>query len=164
MRPLTWMRAVRDSDLPTLTRTTAWAMGLRAGREGYCWPTYQQISDDIGQGRRTAIRHVGALVEAGWLMAAHRSNGHGDQSNSYLLTLPPTLWKTPRGGVSPDTPPVTPQTLGGVSPDTPQGVTPQTLRRVITNEVGTTSDTSPVDNPHLAAVIGLMGRQHRLPS
>lgn len=164
MRPLTWMRAVRDSDLPTLTKTTAWAIGLRAGKDSSCWPTYQQISDDIGQGRRTAIRHVAALIEAGWLMSAHRSNGHGDQSNSYLLSLPPDLWKTPRGGDSPDTPPVTPQTLGGVSPVTPQGVTPQTLRSRSPKEVQTTSDESPVDNRHLKAVINGLANRHRLPN
>ena len=158
------MRAVRDSDLPTELRTTAWAIGLRAGKDGSCWPTYQRIADDTTKSRRTAIRHIAALTAGGWLMPAHRSNGHGDQSNSYLLALPSALWKTRGGGDTRDTPPVTPVTPGGDTRDTPQEVTPVTPRRVITNEVGGTSHTSPVDNPHLAAVIGLMGRQHRLPN
>ena len=164
MKPLVWMRAVRDSDLPSTVRATAWAVGLRADQDGQCWPKYELIAQDIAASKSTAIRNVAVLRDQGWLLVAKRSNGHGQASNSYLLTTPPRgsthdtpgLWITPDSGES-----------RGSTHDTP-GVAPMTPRR------GSTHDTqkgmpnrseadTPVDNPHLAAVLRDLDRHHRIP-
>ena len=164
MKPLAWMRAIRDSDLPRTVVLTALTLGLRADRYGNCWPSYQQIADDAGCDKRDAIRRVRTLADAGWIMVAKRSNGHGSQSNSYQLTLPHTLWKTQGGGDTRPTPLVTPDPLGGDTRPTPQGVTPDPPRRVTPIEVSTTPALPPVDNRHLAAVVNLLAHQHRIPN
>lgn len=156
MKPLAWMRAVRDSDLPPTLKTTALMIGLRADVHGQCWPTYQQIADDAGADRRDIIRRVKDLREGGWLMIAGRSNGHGSQSNSYLLI-------TPAGGVSRPTPRVSVDPPGGVSRPTPQGVSVDPPRSVTPKEVSKPAQPTPVENPHLAAVINLMAKQHQVP-
>jgi Helix-turn-helix domain len=159
------MRAIRDSELPTLTKAVACAsIGLRAGSDGSCWPSYQQIAGDIGSNRRTAIRHVAALVRGGWLMVASRSNGHGSQSNSYFLSTPvPNLWITKGGSDAPVTPLVTPPSPASDSPVTPQGVTPQSPRSRSPKEVRNPPTLEPVENRHLKAVINGLADQHRIP-
>jgi biotin operon repressor len=156
------MRAVRDAGLPRTVLTVAWALALRADQQGCCWPSYQQLADDIGLDRSHTIRHVKHLREAGWLSVANRVNGHGHRSNSYQLTLP-NLWKTGQGsGPGATTLVALPPPPSGPSA-TPQGVAPAPPRREGVKEERRTSTTAPVDNRHLTALLHTMARQHRIP-
>lgn len=156
MRPLTWMRAVRDSDLPRDLKTTAWALGLRSGKDGRCWPSYETLAKDCGADRRDVIRRVSKLCEAGWIAKFERVNGHGHQSNLYLLT-------TPGGSDISPTPLVTPHPLGSDISPTPQGVTSHPPRRGREIEVSTTGDDTPVDSALIVAMLNGMANHHRIP-
>jgi len=162
MKPLVWMRRVRDADLPAPVLFTALAIGLRADVHGNCWPSYAQIAADVGTDRRHVIRRVNALREAGWLMVAPRANGHGSQSNSYILTVP-HLWTTEAGGGSQATPLVAQMTPPSGSRATPQGVAHKPPRRGTPKEVSTPRTAPAVDNRHLNAVISQLGRATRIP-
>lgn len=163
MKPLTWMRRLRGAGLPGPVLLTGWAIALRADQHGCCWPSYQQLAEDTGISRRTAIRNTQALQKAGWLMVVNRLNGHGYQANSYQLTTPPDLWKTQEGSDTHDTTLVTPMTPPSDTHDTSQEVTPMTPRREGVKEVSEPSTQPPVDNRHLAALINDLGRAARLP-
>lgn len=150
--------------MPKELRATALMIGLRADRYGNCWPSYEQIAADIRASRRTAIRHIHQLRDTGWLMTTRRSNGHGNQSNSYLLSTPHNLWKTQGGSDTHDTTLVTPTTPHGDTHVTPQVVTPMSPRRGIAQRSEDEPARQPVDNRHLKAVINGLTHQHRIPN
>lgn len=151
MKPYAWMRRVRDAeDLPAPAKLVAIAIGLRASQDGSCYPSYEQIAKDTGLVRRTAVTHTQRLVRDGWLLAIPRCNGHGHQSNIYQLV-------DNRVGVVQEMHQVVQEMhpLGGAR-DAPR-------RRIPKEEVAEPS-AEPVDNPALAAVLNLMGRQHLSPT
>lgn len=152
---MTWMRALRDSDLAPTTKLVGVMVALRSDKRGQSWPTYQLIAADCGTDRRHVIRRVKELRDAGWLIVAARSNGHGSQSNAYLLI-------TPTGGDTSATPLVTPQPPGGDTSATLQGVTPQPPRSDRPKEVREDMHTQPVDNPVLKAVINSLATSTRI--
>jgi hypothetical protein len=168
MRPLAWMRLIRESDLPHTTRCVAWAVGLRASRDGHCWPSYDRIAKDSGIHRTTAIRQVRVLLESGWLMSAQRGNGHGQQSNSYQLATPvdnsnrmaPEPVDNSQGVVAQDHQVVAHgYPLGGSTP-LPEEVLPNEVRQNPPAGLWTTDN----GNSHIAAVVNLMTNQHRIPN
>jgi DNA-binding transcriptional MocR family regulator len=163
VKPYVWMRLVRDSDLPAATRLVAIMIGLRAAKNGSCYPSYLRIAEDTGMHRSTVIRHVSALVASGWLFAVPRCNGHGHQSNAYQLMDARRLWITAAEN-APDIKKVVAQDDQVVAQDDPLGSRTGRPRRSIPKEEGKSSAADPVDNPALGAVISLLAHAHKIPS
>lgn len=153
MKPLIWMRLVRDSDLPTAARVVAWAVGLRADQHGACFPSYERIAQDTGIHRRSAIRHIKQLADTGWLIPIGRCNGHGHQSNMYQL-VDGRLWKT--GGVVTQDHPL-------VTQDHPPGSDTGPPIRGIAQRSEDQTPPATVDNQATAALLNGMARQRRIP-
>ena len=159
MTPHAWMRAVRGgSGLPPTVRLVAWAIGMRADRSGNCWPTYGRIAEDTGLHRVTVIRAMKELADGGWVHVVARANGHGDQSNSYLLTTP----QLSTGGSTGLPPPVA-QDYPGVAQDYPLGGSTGLPRSSSSNEVMPDNRSAAVDNRHLGSVIDAVSRRLRIP-
>lgn len=160
MRPFEWMRAVRDSGLPSHLKLVALVLGTRADRDGKCWPSYAQIAADCGIDKSHIIRYVSALCGEGWLTKLGRSNGHGSQSNVYLL-IKPVDNSTPSGAEA--TRGVALRPLGSGAEATPQGVALTPPRSSRPKEVSTTLHQPPVDNA-LQGILQKMARDHGVPS
>lgn len=60
----------------------------RADSEGHSYPGYTRIAEDVGFSRRTVIRAVEELVEAGLLIKTTRKIGDEYTSNEYILIHP----------------------------------------------------------------------------
>ncbi|MCO1337180.1 helix-turn-helix domain-containing protein, partial [Microbulbifer sp. OS29] len=55
-----------------------------------CWPSYNHVAEQCEINRRSAMRHVKALQEEGFLRIVHRRNGRDNSLNSsniFVLTL-----------------------------------------------------------------------------
>jgi helix-turn-helix protein len=159
MKPLTWMRLVRDNDANTATRKhIAYAVALRADVDGHCWPSYNTIAADTDLHRVTVIRHIDGLVSGGWLIKTPRANGHGSQSNAYLLSKPSIAnggsTELP-GGVAQDYHPSSTGLPGGLHRTTPWGVAQDYPEENASIEVKRA--------PALSAILNGMGRDHRIP-
>lgn len=159
VKPYVWMRLVRDSNLPPMTRAVAWAIGLRADRECNSWPSYQRLAKDTGMHRASVVRHIQLLAEAGWVMVVNRSNKHGQQSNSYMLMTPvdksaPSSTQRP-GVVAQDDGGSRTVRLPGGSHSATQKKSPIEERQSEDNGGGPSG--------HLAAVVGSIGKGMRMP-
>ncbi|MCW9717363.1 helix-turn-helix domain-containing protein [Avibacterium sp. 21-599] len=55
--------------------------------EGVCFPSYQHIADQCEITRRSAISHIEALIEMGWVEKKERKTKEGNTSNLYILHL-----------------------------------------------------------------------------
>ena len=58
-----------------------------ANDQGECWPSYQYIADQCEISKRSAMNHIEALLEAGFLTKTVRKGVKGNSSNVYLLNL-----------------------------------------------------------------------------
>ncbi|WKS98759.1 helix-turn-helix domain-containing protein [Gallibacterium salpingitidis] len=58
-----------------------------ANDNGVCFPSYQHIADQCEITRRSAISHIDALVEAGFVEKKERTTKDGNTSNLYILHL-----------------------------------------------------------------------------
>ena len=56
-----------------------------ANDDGECWPSHRRVAEDTGLSRRTVIRYVKLLAEAGLIRLEHRVNGVGNLPNRYVL-------------------------------------------------------------------------------
>ncbi|ERF79471.1 helix-turn-helix domain-containing protein [Gallibacterium anatis] len=54
---------------------------------GVCFPSYQHIADQCEISRRSAISHIDALIEMGWVEKKERKTKEGNTSNLYILRL-----------------------------------------------------------------------------
>lgn len=91
MRPLVYMRAVRDdhTGLSHNARVVAWAIALRAHHAtSICSPSTATIAADAGLSRRSVVSAINELAAAGWLMRVQRYAGARQTSNAYRLTSP----------------------------------------------------------------------------
>lgn len=116
-RPRGWWwvdNATLDVYLPRVG-PIAWAVYTylvrRAGPDGHCWPSYARIARDTGISRRSAIRAVATLVEAGLVAVTPRQDAAGDATSHDYVVLggahesPPGDTDDPTGG-APESPPV----------------------------------------------------------
>ena len=73
-----------------------------ANDNGKCWPSYEHIADMCEIDRRTAMRHIKTLEEAGLVSVTYRKGEKGNSSNVYQLYLsgdklsPPSDTRSPR--------------------------------------------------------------------
>lgn len=58
-----------------------------ANDEGICFPSYQNIADQCEITRRSAISHIEALIETGFVEKKTRKTPEGNTSNLYILRL-----------------------------------------------------------------------------
>jgi hypothetical protein len=160
VKPYTWMRKVRDSDLPAMTKAVAWALGLRADQTCHSWPSYARLSKDTGMHRASVVRHIQVLAEAGWVMVVNRSNKHGRQSNSYMLMNPVDKGlpsSTERQGV------VAEDDGGSRTERLPGGSHSATRKKSPIEERQSEDNGSPQPTGHLAAVVGSIAKGMRMP-
>lgn len=58
-----------------------------ANDKGECWPSYQHIADQCEISKRSVMRHIDDLCEAGFLRKEYRPGPKGNSSNIYHLSL-----------------------------------------------------------------------------
>ncbi|MDX1488279.1 MAG: helix-turn-helix domain-containing protein, partial [Acidiferrobacterales bacterium] len=58
-----------------------------ANDKGECWPSYQHIADQCEMSKRSAMNHIEALCEAGYVAKRSRKGVKGNSTNVYLLNL-----------------------------------------------------------------------------
>lgn len=93
MRPLDWMKLIRDRrDLDPETKAVAWAIGLRAHPSSLtAFPSVKKLELDTGLSKSTVVRRTRRLELAGWLeIVERREKGH-QTSNLHRLITPAIL-------------------------------------------------------------------------
>lgn len=122
-----WQSAVIKTDLEATTKLILLVVGARMNMHGDgAFPSYNTIAKDASVSRSTAIRHINAGIELGWLKKEVRINGLINTSNMYSVSFPNT-----NGSSTGDTTVVAPVTLGGSS--TGDTLTPPVLTPPLTN-------------------------------
>lgn len=58
-----------------------------ANDKGECWPSYQHIADQCEISKRSAMKHIEALCDAGYVVKRSRKGVKGNSTNVYLLNL-----------------------------------------------------------------------------
>ena len=58
-----------------------------ANDDGICFPSYQYIADVCEISRRSAMNHIEALIDMGFVLKKSRKNKDGSSSNLYVLNL-----------------------------------------------------------------------------
>lgn len=58
-----------------------------ANDKGECWPSYQHIADQCEISKRSAMKHIDALCEAGLIVKRSRKGVKGNSTNIYVLNL-----------------------------------------------------------------------------
>ena len=58
-----------------------------ANDQGECWPSYQHIADQCEMSRRSAMVHIDALCDAGFIEKRTRKGPKGNSSNVYIVIL-----------------------------------------------------------------------------
>ena len=81
-----------------------------ANDKGECWPSLQHIADQCEISRRTAINHVQALADDGYLVVENRFKNNEQISNFYVIDLER---KAKKGGENSALPPSEKSALGG---------------------------------------------------
>jgi len=58
-----------------------------ANDQGECWPSYQHIADQCEMSRRSAMVHIEALCDSGFIEKRTRKGLKGNSSNVYIVIL-----------------------------------------------------------------------------
>jgi len=58
-----------------------------ANDEGFCYPSYQHVSDHCEMSKRAVISHIKQLEDDGFLIKTGRKSKHGSSSNNYKLCI-----------------------------------------------------------------------------
>lgn len=95
MRPLEWMRAVRDytpkPPANSSRHSVLWALALRMGATGEGFASARQLADDIVVNERTIRRHITWGMDTGFLNRTRRGHRQGDGrpiASEYRLSQP----------------------------------------------------------------------------
>lgn len=93
MKPVVWMRAVRDAaeHPPGARLAVLWALALRMRKDGGGFASQRQLADDTGVDERTARRAVKWGQDAGYLVRTrrgHRLSNEKSLANEYQLVVP----------------------------------------------------------------------------
>lgn len=175
LRPLEWMREVRDDmGLSHTAKRVAVMVGLRMdGRTGTCWPTLETLAHDCGMDRSTVKRKLRELQAHHYLTITERYKDGRQRSNLLMMRTPTT---TLRGGTTtPPQPVENPNETGlrgGTTTPREGGTTtpPQSVRggapqppRSSESERSTKTSTTPVDNTPLTAVLQDLDHHLRIP-
>lgn len=135
-----WQHAIQKAKIEPTTKLVCYTIATHMANDGSgCFPSYQQIADESGLGRRTVIYHVELAVKAGLLEVEGRERDNGSHSSNLYKPNMPT------GGSAPAAPPSAPAALGGSAPAAPLITTPPSL---------TTQTTIPPNPPMGGATTG----------
>lgn len=86
-RPLQYLRAVRESDLPTGARAVCWALASFANNNtGKAYPAVKTLADATGESAPIVSKYTQLAEERGYLHKDRRHNG----SIIYTITIPVT--------------------------------------------------------------------------
>ncbi len=116
-----------------------------ANDQGECWPSYQHVADQCEISRRSAMRHIEALKDEGFLRVVHRKHGKDNSLNSsniFVLTLDQGSDRESPGGGDTKSPGSDTESLGGSDTESPR--TSHSLEPV--NESNTSSPNSAKEN------------------
>lgn len=83
-----------------------------ANDKGECWPSLQHIADQCEISRRTAINHVQALADDGFLVVENRFKNNEQISNFYIIDLDRKSKSEKLGGENSALPPSENSALG----------------------------------------------------
>lgn len=86
-RPLQYLKAIANSDLPAGTRATCWAIASFADNDtGEAFPSVAKLAKATGLSKDTISRHTKRAEAAGYLHKRSRRNN----SIIYTITIPVT--------------------------------------------------------------------------
>lgn len=86
-RPLQYLKAIANSNLPTGTRATCWAIASFADNDsGEAFPSVARLAQATGLSKDTISKHTKRAEEAGYLHKRSRRNN----SIIYTITIPVT--------------------------------------------------------------------------
>lgn len=151
-----WLDAVVASELPAMSKLVAHTLaGFHNRHTGACHPSLSTIATRASLSRRSVITHITALSDTGWLHVVNRPGpNRGSTSNSYLLITPVEN----RGGGEGDSPGVVKEMHQGG-----EGDSPQVVKEMHPNPSKENPLHEPAAvHPHLAAVVGSIGRGMRV--
>jgi Helix-turn-helix domain len=99
-----WQRAIRDSELPPMTRHVALTLSTYMNAEGgSAFPGAARLARDTGRSERKVRERLGLLVKAGWLVEVERGGLRGEErrANRYQARTPVDNSRTPdlRSGI-----------------------------------------------------------------
>lgn len=86
-----WTRAIRESDLPPLARLVAHTLAdYMSAATGQAFPSNARLQRDTGLSERAVRKHLGVLVESGWLDVVERGGIRGGrrQATRYVRRFP----------------------------------------------------------------------------
>ncbi|BCW52045.1 helix-turn-helix domain-containing protein [Arthrobacter sp. StoSoilB13] len=84
-RPLQYLKAVANSDLPTGARAVCWALASYADNtDGTAWPSLTTLAKATGLSKPVISRHTVRAEAAGYLL----KNGRNNNSIIYTITEP----------------------------------------------------------------------------
>lgn len=95
-----------------------------ANDKGECWPSYQHIADHCEVDKRTVMRHIKSLSNAGYINITHRKGEKGNSSNIFRLNIPSDPLSPPSDRVPLGGDPVSPPPSDPVSPRTSHSIEP----------------------------------------
>lgn len=90
-----------------------------ANDQGECWPSFQHIADQCEISKRSAINHVQALQDEGFLMVKPRFREGEKISNLYFIDLSKAHKKVEEGSAAFAPPPDAGNALGGAGDSPP---------------------------------------------
>lgn len=95
MRPIDWRKAVRDSDLESITKLVLHTISVHVNPEqDFVFPSIRYIAEGASIAPSTAQVHVDKAVAAGFLIKENtRRRKGGKGSNRYYLEIPDDLAK-----------------------------------------------------------------------
>ena len=69
----------------TWSERSIWAyLNYRQGENGYCWPSFQRVADDLNISRNTVIKGIRNLTNMKYIKT--EQNGTGSQTNHYITS------------------------------------------------------------------------------
>ena len=84
-----WMKSVRDSSLPPVTRLVLLTMVTWIdNRTGLCFPSLQTLAEGTGLAKSTVAVHLRRAEEAGFLRRTQRKRGRQHTSTLYKALTP----------------------------------------------------------------------------
>lgn len=81
------MRWAVDHDLPAMQKIVLLMMANRVNdKKGCCWPSHELLAKECGMDKRSIIRQIEKLVEAGLIVCIKSKNNKGiNNTNKYVL-------------------------------------------------------------------------------
>jgi len=88
-----WQDAIRQAEVPTLTKTLCWALSLYMSSTGRgAWPSIETLMQDTGMQRRAVSYHITRARKAGLLHTSRPRRPDGTLGQyTYYPSFPDTM-------------------------------------------------------------------------